>query len=67
MKFKKLELDEEILRDLTPAELGDVSGGTRTGGWVCWSIQISIAICPTGGCSGGSDPTIGGETYTCMC
>lgn len=70
MKFKRLELDQEVVRELTPTEIGEV-GGAATGGWICFIIQISVAICPTptnAPCGGPPEVTTqGGETYTCAC
>ncbi|HTD02748.1 hypothetical protein [Undibacterium sp.] len=82
---KKLKLDKQVVRTLTPDEIDAVAGGGisdfgdddtlagGTGGWMCWSFQISLAICPTNGCSKACGTTTGdagcttgtAETYNC--
>ena len=73
---RKLQLNKTVVRALTPGEIDAVGGGAGTGGVVCWSIQLSIEICPEpgsirpGNTCGPPDDTVpgtsAGETITCM-
>ncbi len=71
---KKLRLDElqvDSFVTSTSTDLQTIQGGAGTGGWVCWSVQISIAICPTRDCKLEKSQfceapvSVGGETYCC--
>lgn len=56
-------------------DFGNTYAGGGTGGWLCFTFQVSLQICPgtvNNTCGGGTttgDPgctTGGGETSTCM-